>query len=517
MEQPISTENIDLKNRVLSLVHAILILPCAYLLIYTLYGVFEHNGYPLIFLVAVCVLFGLTLLFGLLSGGKLNAHAIASLVFGLVSGLNMYLNGLVTLSGYLYLHVLAFAYTFFALSIFSNHNRTFGGGVLILDLIKATLLYPFASFAALFTAIFSRSKGDKKAGHAVLFTLLGVVLALVLGGIAVALLSYDETFKALFTIDWEWENLPEILLRLLFTVPLAALLFGAFASSKAHKLANMSTPETAHTIGSRMQKVPPVVLLLPSFVLLIIYGLFFFTQWETYMSAFIGILPDAYTAAEYARSGFFELCAVAAINAGLTIVTSLFMKQGNEVAVVFKKVVNTLLAVATLILIATALSKMLLYIKRFDLTVLRLSVSVTLVLIAIGYVASLLSQWIKKVRVLPVLLVCVSTLLLILPFINVRGQIAKYNVDAHIARYESHTLGDIVDQIDVAYLIDDLGSAGVVEAIRLYKSGTLTVSQKDAIEWRLEDCYKDLKVRPASELSAADRRALAALSVWMAK
>lgn len=499
----------DLRKRILAFCHALLLLVCAYGLIYALYGVIDHNGYPLVFFIGVCALFALTLVFGLLSGGRLRAHAAAALPFGLIAGAFAWINGGTSLFGFVYLCVSALSYTYFVLALFDNQNRTFSGGVLFLDLVKATFVYPFLSFAALFTSLFQRSKGNKKFGRGVLFVLLGVVIALVLGAAAVALLSYDPKFKAYFTFDWDWNNVPDIIVRVLFTVPLAALLFGAFTSSREKKLPNMSTPEQAEAIGTRMQKIPAVVLMIPVAALLAIYGLFFFTQWDTYMSAFGGVLPDAFTAAEYARSGFFELCAVAAINAVLGVVLSLFMKQSACVSVVLKKLANTLLALATLILIATALSKMFLYIKRFDLTVARLIASTILVLIAIGYAVSLLAQWIRRIKVLPVLIVCVSLLLLVVPFLNVRGRIAAYNVDQYLLRAEQHAAEN---SIDTEYLLYDLRSAAIPDTIRLMNSGALSASDASELRDRLKGRYRRLKEQEPLDRSLADVRALNALA-----
>lgn len=512
MEQPeIIPDSIrepDLKRRILAFCHAILVLLCAYALIYALYGVFDHNGYPLVYLLGVIALFALTAVFGLLSGGKLNAHAIAALLFGLIAGLFVWINGGISLVGFAYLNVTALSYTFFVLALFGNHNRVFTGGVLLLDLVKATFVYPFLSFAALFTSLFQRTKGSRKFGRGVLFVFVGIVIALVLGAIAVALLSYDPKFKAIFTFDWDWDELPNVLVRVIFTVPLAALLFGAFTSSHKRKLPNLSTPEQAEAIGTSMRKIPAVMLLIPAAALLIIYGLFFFTQWDTYMGAFSGVLPESFTAAEYARSGFFELCAVAAINAILAVVLSLFMKQTARVSVVLKKLANTLLALATLILIATALSKMFLYIKRFDLTVARLIASTILVLIAIGYVVSLLAQWMKRVKVMPVLIVCVAALLLVVPFLNVRGRIAKYNVDQYLLREEQHVAEN---SIDVDYLYGELGSAGVPDALRLLHSGKLPNGSAALLKDHLKHLYWDLSERNVFDRSLADARALKAL------
>ena len=496
------------KQRVLSFCHAILILAAAYMLIYALFGVFEHNGYPLVFLIGVIALFSLTLLFGLLSGGKLGPHAIAAMLSGLIAGLFPCINGGISLFGFVYLNVLALSYTYFVLSLFQNHNRAFSGGVLILDLIKATFVYPFLSFAALFTSLFRRSRGSRKSGHGVLFVFVGIAAALIIGGIVIALLSYDPKFKALITFDWDWDNLPNVVIKSLLTVPLAALLFGAFASSHGRKLPNMSTPEVAASVGNRMRKVPAVVFVIPAAVLTVIYGLFFFTQWDAYVSAFSGVLPSSFTAAEYARSGFFELCAVAAINAVLGILLSLFMKRNVSGEDLIKKIINTIMAIMTLILIATALSKMLLYIERFDLTVSRLTASAILILIAVGFVLSLLAQWIKQIKVMPILVVCVSVLLLIVPFVNVRGRIARYNVDQYLLRAEQQAENN---KIDIYYLTDDLGSAGVPDAIRLWKSGVLSEPKTSSLENTLRTIYLRLRDLTVSERSLADVRALSAL------
>ena len=500
-QKPIET---NLRERTISFVHAILLLIVAYTYMCVLFAVFQDKSYPALLFIGNTALFVLTFVFGLLFSGKVNAAAILSLLFGVVSGANAWINGLEFLPTYIYFHVMILSYTFLALSMFGNHNRTLNGGMLFLDAVKATFIYPFASFSALFTTLFRPSKGSRKFGKTVLFTVLGVFLAFILCLIAITLLSYDPTFKKIFTFDFDWDDTPITIIKILFAVPLAALLFGAFASSKAHKAERMSSPEAAAAFTERIRKIPAVVLMIPVVSLLAIYCIFFFTQWDTYTAAFSGILPSDFTAAEYARSGFFELCAVAFINAALGMITGLFMKQSDRISVLLKKIANSLLAIATLILIATALSKMVLYVQRFDLTVLRLSVSIALVLIAIGFITSLLSQWIRKIKVTSVLVVCVGLLLLVLPFCNVRGRIAKYNVDAYLARAEQ---GVSENSIDISYLLYDLGSAGVPEAVRLYESGKLKPEEEDDLRGRLLFVRSSLEHSTFLELSLADRKA----------
>jgi hypothetical protein len=506
---PQEPEETNLKARTVSFVHGILLLIVAYAYMTVLFAVFQDKCYPALLFIGNSALFVLTFVFGLLSGGKVNAVSILSLIFGLVSGAYAWINGMNFLPVYIYFHVMILSYTFLALSLFGNHSRTLQGGMLFLDAVKATFVYPFVSFSALFTTMFRPSKGSRKFGKAVLFTVLGVFLAFILCLIAITLLSYDPTFKKIFTFNFDWDDIPITIVKVFFAVPLSALLFGAFVSSKAHKAERMSSKEAAATFTERIKRIPAVVLMIPVVSLLAIYGIFFFTQWDTYMSAFSGVLPSDFTAAEYARSGFFELCGVASINAVLGVVMALFMKQNGRAAVLIRKLANSLLAIATLVLIATALSKMILYVQRFDLTVLRLFVSVVLVLIAIGFFTSLLSQWIKPVKVTPVLIVIVGLLLLVTPLLTVRGRIAKYNVDAYLARAEQ---GVANNSIDIDYLLYDLDSAGVPEAVRLLESGKLRHAQENDLRRSLRKRAENLKAHSAfAEQSLVDKRALQVL------
>ncbi len=493
------------KDRAVSFIHALLLLAAAYSLLVSVIGAFSGDAYPLLLMISVCSLFSITLVIGLLLGARPNAHAVAALVFGLLQGAYVWINGVTFFPLYCVYHLLIFSYAYFTLALFARHNRTVGGGLLLLDLVKAAFVYPFVSFTAWFRTLFIHGKRNQKVGKSVLFTLIGIAAALVLGAIVALLLSFDPNFKKIITVRIDWEDAPMVILRLLFAVPLCALMFSTFTSSKNNRMAAISAPDTAQMIATKMKKLPAVTLLLPVAALLVLYGLFFFSQWETYMSAFSGVLPASFTAAEYARNGFFELCAVAFINASIGIGMTLFMKE-STFSVLLRKIANSLLSVSTLILIATALSKMILYIQRFDLTVLRLLTSVILLVIAIGFFVSLLSQWIKRVKVTPVLVVCIATILLILPFINVRGQIAKYNVDSYL----NHS---VERNIDIDYLVYDLGPAGIPDAVRLLDSGKLAAEKQEMLERSLKSRLRSYEnSNDPLSMTLADYRAIQTLN-----
>ena len=507
MEQlsiPQTNSEEPIKERAVSFCYAILLTVSAYLL-WT--SVFHERA--LLFWITASALFTITLITGLLKGAKPNAVTIVTYLCGIVFSAHVWINGIFFSNAFIYGKALILVYAIFALSLFANHTQVLCAGTFLLDAVKSVFIYPFISFTKYFLTLFHWNTRSKRVGRNILFVLIGVGAALVLGVIAIALLSFDANFKELIHIDFNWEDIPEAILKLMISVPCAALLFSAFRSSEDHRLPQFSSVQRAESIGNRLKKVPAVIFLIPTMTLLIIYGLFFFSQWGVYMSAFSGVLPSEYTFAEYARAGFFELCVVAFINAAFSAAFQIFAKDASVLSVILRKISNTLLALATLILIATALSKMVLYIKSYDLTFLRLFTSCIMVLLAIGFLLSILAQWFDRIRVFPVMLVVTCALLLAVPFLNVRGRIARYNVDSYIQRAEQ---GLETNKIDCDYLLYDLGDAAVPEAVRLLESGKLPKIEEAKLFHELEGYHSKLLKQEAFHNTIAGRRALNSLN-----
>lgn len=62
----------------------------------------------------------------------------------------------------------------------------------------------------------------------------------------------------------------------------------------------------------------------------ILYVLFFVSQFPYFLGGFTGELAEGFTYAEYARKGFFELCAVCCINFAVIGIMSFMAKQCSE-------------------------------------------------------------------------------------------------------------------------------------------------------------------------------------------
>ena len=126
------------------------------------------------------------------------------------------------------------------------------------------------------------------------------------------------------------------------------------------------------------------------------------------------------------------------------------------------RVFNILLSLITLVLIATAMSKMALYIDVFGLTILRILPSVFMIFMAIVFIGVIVMQK-AGFSIVRVSLVAGAVLFTALCLVNVDGLVVRYNTD----RYLAGTLTDY----DTSLLFR-AGPAGVAPAIEVYEATT---------------------------------------------
>ncbi|MBQ8603597.1 MAG: DUF4173 domain-containing protein [Oscillospiraceae bacterium] len=114
-----------------------------------------------------------------------------------------------------------------------------------------------------------------------------------------------------------------------------------------------------------------------------VYVLFILLQAEYLLGAFTGNLYPGMTYAQYARTGFFELCKVAAINLTILIIAHLIVRKEDENQI---KAPVTVLCVLSLLLLSTAMAKMVMYICAYGLTEKRIISTVFLLWLAVVFV-----------------------------------------------------------------------------------------------------------------------------------
>lgn len=396
------------------------------------------------------------------------------------------------LSANVMFHTLVYLY---ALAVWCYFVSTVGGAPLergfsalvAIDFLRALFVLPFASLGKIFSALIpSKAKGS---GRIFLKVLLGIVIGVVPCAIIVSLLSYDSGFMNLMKklLNFSWGNIFSHLFSFLFGIVLGMFFFGLYYSATRRKSADVLSVEACRNASEKMKKLPGLTAAVATLPILGVYGIFFASQWRVYLSAFSKVLPENFTYAEYAREGFFQLCAVSVINMLIISALQSFIRRKGEKPAVITRILSILYSCATLVLIATALAKLILYIQQYGLTPKRVYAGWFMVVLAVLFLIVLAKQYICRIRLIPsCLLVCVA-LSAVLFLSGSDRLIAKYNVDRYLeGRLES---------VDVDAM-KDLGDAAIPELMRLAKAfdrknGT-DISKFDADEYYDDYVYHDI-------------------------
>ncbi|MCL2425698.1 MAG: DUF4173 domain-containing protein [Oscillospiraceae bacterium] len=331
---------------------------------------------------------------------------------------------------------------------------------LIVDGFNATILIPFRNFFNQYVSFSALAKGDKKGK--ILPVFLGIVTAIILAAIIIPLLETADAggfgvvlnfFRDLLRVDFM------VVIYIIVAIPVAAYIYGLVSGTAHKKGTDIIKPESAEKTVNALRVISPLTINTVLGVICVVYMVFIFSQLPYFFSAFTGVRPDGWLYySEFARRGFFELCWIAAINLILLIAANLCNKKLRMESKVLK-IFNIILASITLILIATAFSKMALYINVFGLTMLRLLPCIFMLFMVIVFVALIaLQKW--NFSIVKLSLIVGSIILVALCLSNPDAMVVRYNAN----RYMSGTL----EQFDVE-IARRAGFAGVQPTISVYR------------------------------------------------
>jgi hypothetical protein len=167
-------------------------------------------------------------------------------------------------------------------------------------------------------------------------------------------------------------------------------------------------------------------------------------------SAFMGTLPEAFTYAEYARRGFFEMCAIAGINLAVLLVAHLIVQREYAEEPKVLRVQTIVLSLFTTLLIVIGLSKMMLYIEAYGLTPLRVYTSWFMVLLFLVFAVVMIRQ-LKRFNASRIIIAGFVVWFLILSYGNVDGMIANYNIrqyeEGSLQTLDIEALGSLSDAV----------------------------------------------------------------------
>lgn len=371
--------------------------------------------------------------------------------------------------------VVSWFYMVFVLS--GSSVERFPGDSFVREAAVSVFATPIHAPGNIFMAIFSNRRsedgqpGKARFGKVFGLVLLGFAVAMIPTIIVGVLLSYDKGFSDLLGKMFDLKAIGKVIHRVSVGLAIAALLFGALLTSLTKSMAGRRAADPAEA-GNGTHILPVVAGCAALFPVLFLYVVFFVSQWSYYMSAFTGVLPEGLTYANYAREGFFQLCTVVGINAALAVLASVFTKRraydperpDRDRVHPALRIALTILSLFTLVLIATALSKMILYVDTYGLTQKRVYSTWLMLLLAAAFIAVPVKQAWHKMNLVGTLLCVFLVFFLAISLVNVDSLIVNYNVDAcldgNVRTMESNKAGD---SSDVLY---DAGASGVLPALR---------------------------------------------------
>lgn len=301
-------------------------------------------------------------------------------------------------------------------------------------LCKALFEFPFSQFG-MQGKITSDSVSNSKNGSNAKYIFIGLLITVPLTAIVAALLmSADDglermlsgmTDKLFGTGFWD------TILQLILAIPCSMYLFGMLYANTHRNELNALNEQVCTQKIYNMRFLSNLIVYTAVTPICILYVLFFISQAGYFLSAFTNSLPDGFTYADYARRGFFELFAVALINLGVTCFMSLFSKKAGREKPFALKFYSVMISVFTLILIATAMSKMVMYINRYGLTALRFYTSWFMVLLAVIFVLVIIKQFRFDMKISRDISFVFVLMFGILCFSRPESIIARYNIEMY--------------------------------------------------------------------------------------
>ncbi|HOU10687.1 MAG TPA: DUF4173 domain-containing protein [Clostridiales bacterium] len=317
------------------------------------------------------------------------------------------------------------------MSMFGARNYPALTKELFVDFLNGFFVRPVMNLDKIFvvSAKGVKEKGGRKLGWRIL---LGFLVCIPVLAVIIALLSSaDKAFESLVRKigDIIGNRILEYLFKIFLGAVLAVPLFGAVYSFRYKK----GRPDAkAVTLPA---KLDPAVAYTVLSLVCAVYFVFLFVQFNYMFLAFAGRLPENFIYSEYARRGFFELAAVAAINLAISAAAYVFSPKKSGKPAAALKVLLLTLSFVTLVIIGSAFAKMAMYMDVFGLTRLRVWTSWFMILTAAVFLMTIVKVLSSKFSVVKAVCVFFTVWYLVLNLAGTDAVVAKFNVE----KYRSDT------------------------------------------------------------------------------
>jgi hypothetical protein len=173
-----------------------------------------------------------------------------------------------------------------------------------------------------------------------------------------------------------------------------------------------------------------------------VYVLFAFIQFSYLFGAADGLLPAGTAYAEYARRGFAELVLVALLNIGLLLAGLHLIRRSSEGVERLRKLLLTVLIGCTVVMLASAFSRLSLYEDAYGFTQTRLLVHGFMIYLGVLLIIAVYRIWRERFSLAKVYIAVSIAAYIVMNYANIDAIIA----DKNIARFEQSK------RIDIDYL-----------------------------------------------------------------
>ena len=262
------------------------------------------------------------------------------------------------------------------------------GPMFPLDALNAVVIFPFGGFFLRAHTVWHSIRDGRKIKKPGGLLALLVVIPLLLFAVQ-QLAMADAGFYALVqsladAIPRMFSHLGSFPFQLLLSLPVGAYLYGLIAKAlraQGHPVAQ-SQAQKIRASAEDFRKASPRTIGLSGTAFCLLYLVFFTVQAGTLLAALRGTLPGNFTASQYAREGFWQLCRVMVLNVGLLAAGAKLcrvpLRQHRGL-----KTLALLLDASNLLFVVVALCKMGVYISRYGLTPSRVLATWFIVVLAV--------------------------------------------------------------------------------------------------------------------------------------
>lgn len=380
-----------------------------------------YAGFSLGFSLGALAVMGCSIWYLWSSGCRFDRYSAALLVFGglISAGFARSSDNFVK---FVMLMFLLFAVNLSFCLAAGQNRRSPNGLWSMLDAPRALFTFGTGNMRACARGLNDARKDAEAAGKKGGAAALGLLIAIPVAAVLIFLL---------MRADAAFEGLMDLLPEVDWSEPVWSSLLGGFAAWALYSRGlGLHYMEKKEGRGRIFRGISAVTINTILGAVCLIYCVYLLSQLAYLGGGFSGILPEAYTLAQYARRGFFEMAWLSAINLGLMCFAMGLVGQ-KEKAPGLTKDFCLFLGMLTLFLIAAASAKMLLYIRSFGLTRLRVLTEVVMAWLAVTTV--LVCIWLFRPGFPYMKAVVITALVLgtLVFWVDVDTQVARYNVRSY--------------------------------------------------------------------------------------